>query len=68
VPTAFWATVQNQTGMNVVSVAEGDEPLPAGIESHGQVAREEFEVMVSESKVMLGIGRPLISPSVYSAL
>jgi hypothetical protein len=54
--------------MNVVSVAEGDEPLPAGIESHGQVAREEFEVMVSESKVMLGIGRPLISPSVYSAL
>ena len=68
VPASFWAKVQNQTGLEVSSVASGEEPLPEGVHSSGLVSRTEFEVMVSKSKLMLGIGRPLISPSVYSAL
>jgi hypothetical protein len=56
------------TGLEVESVATGEVPLPDGVKSTGHVTREEFEVMVSKSKLMLGIGRPLISPSVYSAL
>jgi hypothetical protein len=68
IPSTFWAQAQNLTGLEVASVATGDDELPEGIVSSGHVSRAEFEVMVSKSKLMLGIGRPLISPSVYSAL
>lgn len=68
VPAVFWQRTRNLTGLEVESVATGEVALPEGVNSQGHVTREEFEVMVSKSKLMLGIGRPLISPSVYSAL
>lgn len=68
IPSSFWEQAHNLTGLEVASVATGDDELPKGIVSSGHVSRAEFEVMVSNSKLMLGIGRPLISPSVYSAL
>lgn len=50
--------------------AEGETKVdvPNGVETVGRVSKEEFEVLVGQSRLMLGIGRPLISPSVYSAL
>lgn len=76
VPTEFWPRLEAETGLTAMSVAiddvrqpgEKDLPVPEGVTSIGHVSKSTFERVVGESRVMLGIGRPLISPSVYSAL
>lgn len=78
IPRDFWVSLGDQTNLTAYSTAEDDENLvregghvlgvPEGIESLGRVSKAEFEVQLARSKVMLGLGRPYISPSVYSAL
>lgn len=76
VPAEFWPKLEDETGLKALSVAvddvrqpgEKDLPVPDGVTSIGRVSKAAFERVVGESRVMLGIGRPLISPSVYSAL
>ena len=44
-------------------------PFPPGVSDAGyQKDRHAYEALVARSKVMLGIGFPYISPSVYTAL
>jgi hypothetical protein len=78
IPRDFWTTLSDRTNLTAYSTAEDDESLvkegghtfgvPDGIESLGRITKAEFEVQMARAKVMLGLGRPYISPSVYSAL
>lgn len=78
IPREFWATVTQETNLTAYSTAEDDPKLieegshvlgvPEGIESLGLVSKAEFEVQLARAKLMLGLGRPYISPSVYSSL
>jgi hypothetical protein len=64
------------TGLEFLTVAsdqpvrEGDEryPMPEGLSVLGEVGKEDFRRIAGESRVMLGLGRPPISPSVYESL
>lgn len=42
--------------------------MPEGLETIGQQTREAYEGIISSSKVLLGMGLPSMSPSVYTAL
>lgn len=42
--------------------------MPEGLTTLGPQTRERYEELVGESKVLLGMGQPRISPSVYTAL
>lgn len=80
IPRSFWSTLIEMTNLTAYSTAEDDPNLmkdkevahvfgvPEGIESLGLVSKAEFEVQLARAKLMLGLGRPYISPSVYSAL
>lgn len=54
----FWTTAR----------AEEGSPIPEGLKRMGPMAREHYELMLGSAKVLLGIGKPEISPSVYTAL
>lgn len=43
-------------------------PIPAGVQAVGFQERDAYEELVAKSRVMLGIGFPPISPSIYTAL
>ncbi len=45
-----------------------DTPWPQGIHNLGRMDPMEFQVAVGKSKLMLGIGWPLISPSPYDSI
>lgn len=69
----MWSALVNETGLSILSTATDDDNkvpdnLPPGVQSVGRVSRLEYEDLVAGSKVMLGIGHPEISPSVYTAL
>jgi hypothetical protein len=54
----FWTTAKEEEGF----------PIPEGLKKMGLMARNDYELMVGSAKVLLGIGKPEISPSVYTAL
>ncbi|KAJ9117021.1 hypothetical protein QFC22_004679 [Naganishia vaughanmartiniae] len=78
IPRSFWPGLEGQTNLTAISTAMDDPNLikegshifgvPEGIESIGEVSKGEFEIQLARAKLMLGIGRPYISPSVYSSL
>lgn len=78
IPRTFWAGLEEETNLTAISTAMDDPNLvkegshifgvPEGIESIGEVSKGEFEIQLARAKLMLGIGRPYISPSVYSSL
>lgn len=43
-------------------------PLPEEVETTGKVPVDVYAEMLGKSKVLLGIGRPPISPSVWVGL
>ncbi len=50
---------------------EGEKEIfvPDGVETTGKhVSPEEFLELVGMSKAMVGIGNPVISPSIYASL
>ncbi len=69
-----WQRVTDETQLQCFSTANEDSEdlirgtVPAGVVTIGQVSRTEYDLHVAKSKLMLGIGWPLISPSVYVAL
>lgn len=42
--------------------------MPDGLDTLGKQTREAYEEIVGNAKVLLGMGFPPISPSVYTAL
>lgn len=69
-PIEFLSDLSHQSNFNLLSTAklEDGKPMPEGLETLGVQPRESYEALVGSSKVLLGIGFPPISPSVYSAL
>lgn len=69
-PISFWTALSDDPSFRLISTADVEEgkPLPDGLSTIGGQTREQYEALVGSAKVMLGIGQPMISPSVYSAL
>jgi hypothetical protein len=76
-PDSVWKNLQQVTGLEAVSVATDRQDgargwlnytVPPGVTLMTPLSRAQFEIEVGKSKVMLGIGRPYISPSVYTSL
>ncbi|KAL7416443.1 hypothetical protein BDY24DRAFT_412626 [Mrakia frigida] len=67
-----YQTIADETGLELVSVSKDDTEgrlrLPAPIKSLGSLSREDFLLELSQSKVLIGIGFPLVSPTPYEAL
>ncbi|KAG8943763.1 hypothetical protein FRC04_002518 [Tulasnella sp. 424] len=53
---------------SLFKVPEGYKDPPRGIVQHERLSRPEFQKMVSNSRVMIGLGNPLLSPTPYEAL
>lgn len=66
----FWSDLSREPNFTLLSTAgiEVDNPLPEGLTTLGHQSREAYEGVVGGSKVLLGMGFPPISPSVYTAL
>jgi hypothetical protein len=56
------------TAQNWHNPGEEDFDLPPGLESLGSKSRVAYNRLLSQVRALIGIGNPLISPSVYSAL
>lgn len=56
----FWALADEDDNM--------DNVVPEGIVNLGRQDRLEYQEVLSKAKVLMGIGRPEISPSPYVAL
>jgi hypothetical protein len=56
----------------VAGIAENNtapgEELPNGITDYGRLTKTEFYAHLGESRVLVGIGKPYLSPSPYDAL
>jgi hypothetical protein len=66
----FFSDLAKQANLTLLSAANVDEghTMPPGIHSLGQQTRDDYERLTGSVKGMLGIGSPLISPSVFTAL
>ncbi|KAG8913051.1 hypothetical protein FRC00_003158 [Tulasnella sp. 408] len=49
-------------------VPEGFTDPPRGIIQHERLSRSEFQKIIANSRVMIGLGNPLLSPTPYEAL
>ncbi|WVR05095.1 hypothetical protein IAU60_002107 [Kwoniella sp. DSM 27419] len=69
-PKAFWTNISRDHPYDLLVTArvEKGHPLPDGLETMGFMKRPEYEALVGDVKVMVGMGKPAISPSVYVAL
>ncbi|KAJ7596009.1 hypothetical protein C8J56DRAFT_923810 [Mycena floridula] len=67
----FWENLTASVGdMKFISMAKEEEghPVPPNLVQVGQVERKEYDAILGSSKALLGIGRPMLSPSPYAAL
>jgi hypothetical protein len=66
----FWTDLAKEPTFDLLSTCDIEDgyPLPEGLDTMGLQSREDYEELVGSVKVMLGMGAPLISPSVYSSL
>lgn len=55
---------------DLVTTARTEEghPLPDGLTTLGPQSQAAYSRLLSQSKVLLGVGQPKLSPSVYAAL
>ncbi|TYJ57167.1 hypothetical protein B9479_002082 [Cryptococcus floricola] len=68
-PPEFWTNLTQNDGVELISVANVEEgkPMPVGLETIGKQTVEDYTKLVGDVKAMVGIGIPVISPSVYAA-
>jgi hypothetical protein len=68
----LWTKFQASTGLvplgTTKNLNEGEYEDPPGLINLGPLKRDLYDQKLAESKVLVGIGRPEISPSPYSAL
>lgn len=66
----FWTDLNSDPTFDLLTTAriEDGHPLPDGLKTLGVKTKDEYQALVGNVKALLGIGAPLISPSVYSAL
>ena len=66
----MFTNLSKSTEYNLILTAKIEDgfPLPEGLTTLGPQSRDRYEELVGEVKVLLGMGQPMISPSVYTAL
>ena len=68
----LWTNFEASTGLvplgTTKNLHEGEYEDPPGLINLGPLKRDLYDQKLAESKVLVGIGRPEISPSPYSAL
>ncbi|KDR77694.1 hypothetical protein GALMADRAFT_245822 [Galerina marginata CBS 339.88] len=69
-PSTFFARLKNHTRYELVSTADAEDgfPIPDGLTSLGLMPQEEYDHLLADTKVLLGIGKPIISPTPYASL
>ncbi|KAJ7085219.1 hypothetical protein B0H15DRAFT_847433 [Mycena belliarum] len=69
-PEAFYSRLRNSTDHELITNAVVDEgfPIPDGLKSLGLIPQADYDVLLANTKALLGIGRPLISPTPYASL
>ncbi|KZP33614.1 glycosyltransferase family 18 protein [Athelia psychrophila] len=71
-PSHFYEAATKATGINFILGASGsnaaESPIPAGVTNHGLLDQKQFIQAVSESLVLVGVGKPETSPTPYEAL
>ncbi|KAH8831780.1 hypothetical protein DL96DRAFT_1812577 [Flagelloscypha sp. PMI_526] len=69
-PKTFFTELRRKTGMDLVTTAEltNGYPIPPGLTSLGEIPAEDYDLLLSESKAVLGIGRPILSPTPYASM
>ncbi|ODO03375.1 hypothetical protein L198_02221 [Cryptococcus wingfieldii CBS 7118] len=68
-PPELWTNLTQNDGVELISVANVEEgkPMPVGLETIGKQTVQDYTKLVGDVKAMVGIGIPVISPSVYAA-
>lgn len=70
-PSEIWLDFEKRTGLTPVANAKSEkseEILPPGINNKGPVPFDMYTKEVGQSKLMIALGYPIISPSPYLAL
>ncbi|KAH8831781.1 hypothetical protein DL96DRAFT_1779297 [Flagelloscypha sp. PMI_526] len=69
-PNTFFTELRRKTGMDLVTTAEisNGYPIPPGLTSLGEIPAEDYDRLLSESKAVLGISRPTLSPTPYASM
>ncbi|KAJ7805299.1 hypothetical protein B0H14DRAFT_2881002 [Mycena olivaceomarginata] len=69
-PASFYTRLKNVTGDKIITnaILEEGYPIPEGLSSVGLLPSAEYDKQLANSKALLGIGRPQISPTPYASL
>ncbi|KAJ6562316.1 hypothetical protein B0H19DRAFT_1259901 [Mycena capillaripes] len=69
-PSTFYGRLKNATGYDIISNAAVEEgySIPDGLTNVGLLPSTGYDVQLANTKALLGIGKPLISPTPYAAL
>lgn len=70
-PPEIWLDFKERTGLTPVANAKSEnseDVLPLGIDNKGPVPFHKYTEEVGQSKLMIALGYPIISPSPYLAL
>ncbi|KAJ7626941.1 hypothetical protein FB45DRAFT_56538 [Roridomyces roridus] len=69
-PSTFYKRLKNATGYEIITnaVVEDGYPIPEGLTSRGLLKSEEYDSLLANTKSLLGIGKPQISPTPYASL
>ncbi|KAJ7208251.1 hypothetical protein GGX14DRAFT_633818 [Mycena pura] len=69
-PSNFYNRLKNVTGYDIISNAKVEEghPIPDSLISAGLLLQSEYDVQLANTKALLGIGKPQISPTPYASL
>ncbi|KAJ7491730.1 hypothetical protein B0H11DRAFT_990001 [Mycena galericulata] len=68
--SAFYTRLKNVTGYDIITNADLEEgyPIPDGLTPVGLLPIAEYDLQLANTKALLGIGRPQISPTPYASL
>ncbi|KAJ7648992.1 hypothetical protein DFH06DRAFT_1208710 [Mycena polygramma] len=69
-PSTFYTRLKNATGYELIANAavEDGYPIPEGLTNVGLLPSAEYDWQLANTKALLGIGKPQISPTPYASL
>ncbi|PPQ66408.1 hypothetical protein CVT26_011277 [Gymnopilus dilepis] len=69
-PATFFADLKNHTQYELVSTADQEDgfPIPEGLTSLGLLSMSDYDHLLANTKALIGIGKPIISPTPYASL
>ncbi|KIM37567.1 glycosyltransferase family 18 protein [Hebeloma cylindrosporum] len=69
-PTTFFTDLRNHTRHELVSTAAQEDgfPIPDGLTSLGLMSKADYDHLLANTKALIGVGKPIISPTPYASL